>query len=94
MASIEELIISIKDKASGLKLERNELKKKLEQLNAKIVELNEIINQQKDYISKLESEQFINKLTGNEDSGLTPDSRQRLDDLLKEINKCIEIISD
>lgn len=94
MKTTEELLSSIRKKATEIITERQNLLSQMSELSNRIIELNQIINQQKEHISQLENMQFVQSFTGIIPQETQKETRKRLTELLKEIDKCIEIVND
>jgi hypothetical protein len=93
MKETEDLLKSIEEKARKIQSERLFLTQEIKRLEQRITELNTIINQQKEHISKLENLQFIQNFTGLLQDENSVRTKERLTELLQEIDKCIEIVS-
>jgi prefoldin subunit 5 len=94
MEKLDSLLAGIEEKVIRLQADRRILKQELEQLKNRIEELNQIINQQKEHISQLENIQFVESFTGILQDDSKVRTHERLNELLQEIDKCIEIVSE
>jgi sugar-specific transcriptional regulator TrmB len=94
MSDTANLLSSIEKNILKLLAENRSLREENDKLLLRVEEVNRIINQQKEQIHHLENRHFVETLTGSIQGQSSETVRERLSELLNEIDKCIEIVKE
>lgn len=92
MSNYNDLISSIEEKVIQLLTYREKDKKELKKLQEKIVELQNIIKEKDIIINNLENNNQIITLS-SEKGNTNADIRNRIDDILREVDKCMGMLN-
>lgn len=94
MKEVYQLIINIDNKVKQLVSLRDKDQDNIEQLNNRIIELQTIIKEQKLAIIQLEEKIKILKITKSLEKGKDNiDAKQKINEMLREIEKCIGMLN-